>query len=359
MKKSLIAAAVVSALPAFAQAQTNVTMYGIADMSINMVDRGDLSRSAVTIDSGNQSASRWGVRGSEDLGGGLKAMFQFEAGVRVDTGGSDAAGFFQRIAQVGLQGNFGTIKLGRGYTPAFRTVGTYDALSYGLFGNMLSATAGADQAQTRFSNAIMYDSPSWGGFQILAAYTNAHSGDELDAPSPYLSTVDRDVRQGLDIALQYKGGPLNVGGYFQQTNTDDGAGNALSKDRMGIGAGYQFGSFRLVGGYSQTSQEIVGGADYEVEAYHIGGIMKLGTGSLHIQYIGLQQDAADADGSVLGVAYSHPLSKRTNLYAHIGLADNDSNGRLASLVMPGGSNYSPDGLGSNVKGFGVGIRHVF
>lgn len=359
MKKSLIAAAVVAALPAFAQAQTNVTMYGIADMSVNIVDRGDLSRSTVSIDSGNQSTSRWGVRGSEDLGGGLKAIFQIEAGVRVDTGGTDGAGFFQRTAQVGLQGGFGTIKLGRGYTPAFRTVGTYDAFGYGLFGNMLSATAGADQAQTRFSNAIMYDSPSWGGFQILAAYTSAHSGDELDAPSPHLSTNERDLRQGLDIALQYKAGPLNVGGYFQQTNTDDGTGSALSKDRMGIGAGYQFGSFKLVGGYSQSSQEVGGGADYEVEAYHIGGIMKLGTGSLHVQYIGLEQDAANADGSVFGLAYSHPLSKRTNLYAHFGLADNDDNGRIATLFMPGGSNYSPDSAGSKVKGFGVGIRHVF
>src|SRR5690606_6051186 len=177
MKKSLIAAAVVAALPAFAQAQTNVTMYGIADVSVNVVDRGDNSRSALFVDTGGMSTSRWGVRGSEDLGGGLKAVIQLEAEVGMDTGASSAA-FWQRTAQVGLQGGFGTVKLGRGYTPAFRTVGTYDALSYGLFGNMLAATAGAGQAMTRFSNAIMYDSPSFGGLQVLAAYTNSHTADE-------------------------------------------------------------------------------------------------------------------------------------------------------------------------------------
>lgn len=358
MKKSLIAAAVVAALPAFAQAQTNVTMYGIADISVNMVDRGDNSRSALYVDSGGMSTSRWGVRGSEDLGGGLKAVFQFEAGVGVDTGAHDAS-FFQRTAQVGLQGGFGTIKLGRGYTPAFRTYGTWDAMSYGLFGNLLSATAGAGQAQTRFSNAIMYDSPSFGGLQVLAAYTNAHSSDERGVAD--VSANDRDITQGFDIALQYKGGPLNAGAFYQQTNAANGT-DALSTDRYGIGAGYQFGSFKLVGGYSQSSADLPGGGDFEVEVFSIGGIMKIGTGSLHAQFISIDPDGNDNDGQVFGVAYVHPMSKRTSLYAHIGVANNDDSSAPGGPAQLWGSgySYSADGApGSSLKGFGVGIRHVF
>lgn len=355
MKKSLIAAAVVAALPAFAQAQTNVTMYGIADVSVNVVDRGDASRSALFVDTGGMSTSRWGVRGSEDLGGGLKAVFQLEAEVGMDRGQS-SGDFWQRTAQVGLQGGFGTVKLGRGYTPAFRTYGTWDAMSYGLFGNLLASTAGAGQAQTRFSNAIMYDSPSFGGLQVLAAYTNSHTADERGGPD--LSANDRDMLQGFDIALQYKGGPLNVGAFYQQTNNNDGTGAALSTDRMGIGAGYQFGAFKLVGGYSQSSAEQVGAADFDVEVYSIGGIMKLGTGSLHAQYIAIDPDGNDNDGAVFGLAYVHPMSKRTSLYAHLGIANNDDGGAPASLWGSGYS-YTADGAGSNLRGFGVGIRHVF
>src|SRR5690606_8448937 len=250
MKKSLIAAAVVAALPAFAQAQTNVTMYGIVDASVNAIDLGDNSRTAMVVGTGTMSTSRWGVRGSEDLGGGLKAVFQLEAEVGVDTGstGSSGANFWSRTAQVGLQGGFGTVKLGRGYTPAFRMVGTWDALSYGLFNNMLTATVpvtpsgtvgtgagGADIAQTRFSNGIYYDSPSFGGITVNAAYASGETTDKA---------LERSANEGWDISIGYKGGPLHIGGYYEQTK--DAVANET--ERFGIGGGYDFGAFRLVAG---------------------------------------------------------------------------------------------------------------
>lgn len=345
MKKSLIAAAVVAALPAFAQAQTNVTMYGIVDASVNIIDLGDNSRNALTVGHGTMSTSRWGVRGSEDLGGGLKAVFQLEAGVANDTGAHDSA-FFQRTAQVGLSGGFGTVKLGRGYTPAFRMHGTWDALSYGLFNNLLTATVpvsigGADTAVTRFSNGIYYDSPSFGGITINAAYA---------AGEATLESVDRSAGEGMDISIGYKGGPLNVGGYFQQTKD----ATANETQRFGIGGGYQFGSFKLVGGYSES--EVDGFDSYS--AASIGGVMKLGTGSVHAQVIALSNDnAADADALAFALAYVHPMSKRTNLYAHFGITKNDDNGTFG--MRTGAENNLADAPGSDVKGLGVGIRHVF
>ncbi len=345
MKKSLIAAAVVATLPAFAQAQTNVTMYGIVDASVNVIDLGANSRNALVVGNGTQSTSRWGVRGSEDLGGGLKAVFQLEAGVINDTGGSDAA-FFQRTAQVGLSGGFGTVKLGRGYTPAFRMVGTWDALSYGLFNNMLTSTVplgagGADIATTRFSNGIYYDSPSFGGITVNAAYQAGEATSDA---------VDRSAGEGWDIAVGYKGGPLNVGAFYQQTK--DGAANET--ERFGIGGGYQFGAFKLVAGYAEREED---GFD-KYSSAHIGGVMKLGTGSIHAQVIKLSNDnLADADATAFALAYVHPLSKRTNLYAHFGTTRNDDNGTFG--MRTGAESFLPDAAGSDIKGLGVGIRHVF
>lgn len=345
MKKSLIAAAVVAALPAFAQAQTNVTMYGIVDASVNVIDLGDNSRNALIIGHGTQSTSRWGVRGSEDLGGGLKAVFQLEAGVANDTGAHDAA-FFQRTAQVGLSGGFGTVKIGRGYTPAFRMHGTWDALSYGLFNNLLTATVpiaagGADTAVTRFSNGIYYDSPSFGGITVNAAYASGETTDE---------TLERSAGEGWDISVGYKGGPLHIGGYFEQTK--DAVANET--ERFGIGGGYDFGAFRLVAGYSEREED---GFD-KYSAASIGGVMKLGTGSIHAQVIRLGNDnVADADATAFALAYVHPLSKRTNLYAHFGTTRNDDNGTFG--MRTGAESFLADAPGSDVKGFGVGIRHVF
>src|SRR5688572_28858816 len=107
MKKTILALAMLSVLPLAAQAQTNVTIYGVADASINRENTGNDKRVAIT--SGNQSTSRIGFRGTEDLGNGLKALFNIEAGVAIDTGAADAAGLFQRRAVIGLQGSFGTV----------------------------------------------------------------------------------------------------------------------------------------------------------------------------------------------------------------------------------------------------------
>lgn len=348
MKKSLIAAAVVAALPAFAQAQTNVTMYGIVDASVNIIDHGENSRNALKVGHGTMSTSRWGVRGSEDLGGGLKAVFQLEAGVANDTGANDA-NFFQRTAQVGLSGGFGTVKLGRGYTPAFRMHGTWDALSYGLFNNLLTATVplsagGADTAVTRFSNGIYYDSPSWGGFTVNAAYQAGEATAE--------ATTDRSSGEGYDISLGYKSGPLNIGGFYQVTKDNTLAANET--ERYGIGGGYQFGSFKIVAGYSEREED---GFD-SYSAASVGGVMKLGTGSIHAQVIMLGNDnAVDADATALALAYVHPMSKRTNLYAHFGITKNDDNGQFG--MRTGAESNLADAPGSDVKGFGVGIRHVF
>ncbi len=146
MKKALIAAAVAAALPAFAQAQTNVQLYGIADLSVGVADAGgSTGGTEMVVLSGVQSTSRFGIRGSEDLGRGLKGVFNFEAGIAADTGVSDTAGLFQRRSVVGVEGAWGTLLLGRDYTPGFSAAGVTDVMGYAFFGNWLNFTAGATQ----------------------------------------------------------------------------------------------------------------------------------------------------------------------------------------------------------------------
>ncbi len=143
MKKSLIAVAVAAALPTIALAQTNVTLYGIADGGIGMQDRGGNAKSAIVVSSGTQSTSRFGIRGTEDLGGGMKATFNFESGIRADTGlgsPSNAGLDFSRRSVVGLEGSFGSVLLGRDYTPGFSAGGATDVMGYGLYGNYLGYT---------------------------------------------------------------------------------------------------------------------------------------------------------------------------------------------------------------------------
>ena len=114
MKHKILAIALVSALPLVAQAQTSVTMYGMIDASIGVENTdapGESSRTVVS--SGTQSASRIGFRGTEDLGNGLKALFNIEAAVAADTGATNTR-LFDRRAVVGLQGAFGT-EIGRAH----------------------------------------------------------------------------------------------------------------------------------------------------------------------------------------------------------------------------------------------------
>ena len=134
MKKSLIALAVLG-LSGAAMAQSSVTLYGVADAGIGKIEAGsgladpanDASDKTEFISGSmmNNGTSRLGVRGVEDLGGGLKAGFQFETGLDLDNGGSSGA-FWSRQANIWLGGNWGTVKLGRQFTPSYLTTSTFE-----------------------------------------------------------------------------------------------------------------------------------------------------------------------------------------------------------------------------------------
>ncbi len=361
MKKTLLAVAVAAALPAAAFAQTNVTLYGIADIGVGMLDNdapgGD---STMFVESGVQSTSRVGIRGTEDLGGGLKAMFNIEHGMQYDDGTSDAngAGMWQRRAVAGLSGSFGEVRFGRDYTTGFSAMGATDVMGYGLYGNWLTFTAGAGGIQTRASNAIWYTSPAFGNTKCMAApaptecnafsggltvtgfYSFGHTGAETPDNKP----------DGYGLATVYRGGPLVAQLYYQELN--DALGDATKQ--MGLGGGWNFGMFRLTGAYGQSEAT----TGVKTKAFGLGGGVKVGAGEFLAQVIQIERDVAgDPKGTAWGLAYVHPLSKRTNLYATYGSTRNNSTG--AFPVMGSDQMVGAAAAGSDPSAFAVGVRHMF
>ena len=355
MKKSLLAVAVAAALPAAAFAQTNVTLYGILDAGVGMVDPdGPGSKSSMVVNSGYQSTSRWGIRGAEDLGGGLRATFNIEAGIDVDTGITDdqngagtahSAGYFQRRSVVGLAGGWGEVRFGRDYTPAFSAAGAGDVMGYGLFGNWLAFTAGAGGITTRGSNGLHYTG-AFSGITVRAMYAEGEG----------TTSATKDSGDAWGLSAVYAGGPLTLLGYYQEVNAAGAAPGDATTKQMGVGGGWNFGAFRVTANYGMADPD--GGQ--ETTALGVGVGVKLGAGELLAQAIQIERDAAagaDPKGTVFGIAYVHPLSKRTNLYATYGMTRNNSTGTFP--VLASDNQVAPSAAGADPSGFAVGIRHVF
>lgn len=351
MKKSLLALAVLGAFAGTAAAQTNVTLYGIADAAIGAADRGGQNESNIVhVFSGVQSTSRFGVRGSEDLGNGLRGVFNLEARVGMDDGGHDAQ-FWQRRAVVGLAGGFGTIVLGRDYTPGFTAAGTTDVMGYGLFNNWLTYTTNGGIA-TRASNGLFYTSPNWGGLTVRGMFAAGETDDEYNAAG--VRTQKKGTGNAYGLSAVYANGPFTLQGYYQQA---DGGINSDLK-QYGIGGQYAFGMFRVALNYGMAEDTRF--AD-EHEGLGVGIGVKVGQGEFLANYI-RQEFKSDEKADSFGIAYVHPLSKRTNLYATYGQLKNKNGGqfgmRAADLFVGGDAPYSA-GVNSKPKALAIGIRHMF
>jgi predicted porin len=240
MKKSLVALAVLAASGA-AMAQSSVTLYGILDTFVgsNSVDKGDGKGSVSTthLGSGAVNGSRWGMKGSEDLGGGLKANFDLQSGFNIDTGSSAQGGLlFGRGAWVGLSGGFGAVRLGRTALPYYDAEGAQDA----VFNSALSAEANVFRSTTanpgvgyyaktgvtvRSDNTIRYDLPSMNGFGAAVSYSlNEKAAGTVGTPkvgtagtAGYIPAIAA-VNAGLAVtsmSVTYAGGPVAVSFGYQ------------------------------------------------------------------------------------------------------------------------------------------------
>ncbi|KVW89303.1 porin [Burkholderia cepacia] len=192
-------------------AQSSVTLYGMVDNALAYVNNQN-GHSNVYMRQGNLYASKWGLRGSEDLGGGLRAIFDLQNGFDPNTGALASSGvMFNRQAYVGLQSQaYGTFTAGRQYTPYFQFVGPL-ASSTWLTGATGAHPGDIDGLDTtvRANNSIVYSTPTWNGVQASVMYA--------------LGGIPGSLGRGQTIsgAIRYSGGPLGIAmGFLRMTNAE-------------------------------------------------------------------------------------------------------------------------------------------
>jgi len=297
MKKSIIALAALASLTAAgtAAAQSSVTLYGRMDASVGS-ERVD-GVSTTKLYSGNLTTSRLGFRGSEDLGGGLKANFQLEAALTVDDGTANSLRF-NRASWVGLSGGFGAVRAGL-IDSAYKDI--YDmGNSNNLFDSAFTPTnfayTGVANFTGRPSNQVRYDTPSFGGFSGSLSYA-------LDETAG----VSNDINA---VNLRYRAGALDVGLAVQNQKN-----SVLADEREYrlLAAAYDFKVVRVSGQYQVAEQ----GNGLEDNEYGIGVTMPFGAFDVSLGYANGKSELNGATvekGTAYSLGATYSLSKRTKLY---------------------------------------------
>lgn len=336
MKKKLLALAVLSVFAGMASAQTNVAVYGIVDASIAKE-----TGSAAAMSSGNLSASRYGFRGTEDLGGGMNAHFLLEGGFNVDTGASGSTGkMFSRLSYVGLNGGFGTVRLGRQNAPLKVALDAIDPFKGGGDLAAVDTFGNGGTWPERVNNQITYITNNLSGFSGSASYVFGETGNSNKPNRQY----------GLQMG--YAGGPVNV--QFGYNNANESTTGPVTNNDAKItflGATYDFGVAKAHAGVGETKFERNTPAAPRTRSrnYLLGLTVPFGAN----QVIGTitrndERDTANADYTQYGVAFLHDLSKRTTLYAQYAHVNND-----------GRSSFRVDRAGASNNRVALGVRHSF
>lgn len=386
MKKSLVALAALAVVGA-ASAQSTVTMYGIVDMGVATLK--DTAAGVDTVKNGVQqgtmSNSRIGFKGTEDLGGGLKANFVLEYAVNPD---EKTTSMDNRVGTVGLSGNFGALTVGRQYTPYHNVQFAMDLLVN------LNATPGYVVNAHNFnggraSNSVNYTSPTFSGFtgsvQVAAGPTAAGTESVITSTSGAAADGKNYGFSGI-----YAAGPLvaglaynslsnpsaqvaGIGGITASTNmagfgTTPAVAGSVSVDALGnvtpnnavaakhvsqevkvwaAGASYDFGVVKASLAYSALTDVKVSESDLTSNGYNISVAAPFGatTVAANLGRATLKQDSTGIDGDITGyqLLASYALSKRTNAYATYG-SDKFTNNGVEQLKRTSTA---------------VGIRHTF
>jgi GBP family porin len=397
MKKNLIALAILGAFSGAALAQSNVTLYGIVDVNFQYNDP-DVGPSVRGINSGHQSGSRWGFRGSEALSPNLNAVFTLEGGFAIDQGTQSQGGrLFGRQAWAGLAGNWGTLVAGRiptfsSGTGTFDIIGLADPFSTGWGDSSMGSTFTAAGA-LRLDNTVLYQSPTWGGFKFGVGYSFQ------GLPGGEVAGSGNNARTAF-AGASFATGPFWVGITYDQIETPDNGlpgvpptaltagtpripAGADDQKHLYIGATFDFKFLKLHGAYGKEDAvwfSTGGGANptfiptttgADADSWLVGVTVPLFGGSLLGSYQKRDGDPVtvcllasttapcpptvpgtppnivtrQAEKDVWAIGYAYPLSRRTNLY--INFSDSDGEGALQGSSTEDRKQYT------------MGIRHLF
>ncbi len=370
MKKHLIALAALAAATS-ALAQSSVTLYGNLDASIGRkqtlaveVDSlGNLvgiSKSGATkVDSSDLYESFFGLRGQEDLGGGLKAVFKLEAPIAVDTGAANS-NLFSKNALVGLSGGFGTVSLGRieslfkvesaAFNP-FGSSAVYSpsarlGLGKGQLGSLLSQLESGytlNSTDGSWSNTVAYASPNLSGLTFGAQYSAKEAGRGSSTNGTYNGGA-------YDLSVGYAAGPFAASLVYGEVRSTDASASAIKNKAWLAGASYDFGAVKAFAQYGRDkyTQRNEDGS-VTPKFFQLGLSAPVGANGTVLASYGqtkLSLDDVSFKTRDLSLGYTHALSKRTSVYTAI------LNEKVKASV--------DDQSGSkSIVNYSVGVRHAF
>lgn len=352
-RRAALPAMLLGLATAGAQAQGSVEVFGFMDIATSYA-RGSLA-SRSSLSSGNWGTSRVGFRGTEDLGGGLKAGFWLESGIFGDTGtgpasntnnqpgGQGTAGpmTFSRRSTLSLSGPFGELRAGRDLQPHYLNIALNDPFAHIGIGQavVLAATvAGTNTSWVRASNALHYFTPdTLGGAFVHAAWfmgENLHDG----------SASARDGT-GYSLRAGYDRGGVNLAAGYMRTAFASGDVSNLS-----LGGSFALGPLRVMG---VALRDQIAGPPPDGRGWQLGVRLPLGVHDLRAQVSQYRSDAALRPGTTkVSAGYAYSLSKRTALYGILARVNN----RGGAAQTLAGAVAGPDG---RATGFDLGIRHIF
>jgi predicted porin len=386
MKKTLIVAAVSASFSVAANAQSSVTLYGVLDAGITYTSNvGGHSNWQQT--SGNIDQSRWGIRGSEDLGNGLKAIFTLESGFSLGNGRfannngvamnpANDNGIFNRQAFAGLSSNYGTVTLGRQYgaeqdfLAPLTATGSWGGTSFAHVGNFDNMNTNGGSV---VNNSIKFTSANYEGFTFGSTYGFSNQAGKFANNRAYSFGAAYQF-QGLHVGAAYaqRNNPFSetnpngaTSGSFPEGSDEAGFGNFRQRV-FGAGASYAFGPAQVGFVWTNASidnveniQHSIRQNNYEINAkYNLTPALNLGVAYTYTQQTGSLFDVdVRQHFNQIGVQADYALSKRTNFYAQVVYQRASGEGAMAGIYNPtvGG------GLSSSVNQTAatIGLRHRF
>lgn len=367
MKKKLIAVAIATAFaaPAFAD-NSNITFYGKAFIDMESVKSSNVNtvNAAAPVSNSinrvSSNASRFGLKGTEDLGDGLKAIWQYE--MEMDLSGNNGNGLGKtRNSNLGLQGDFGTAFLGIYDTPykvAHNNNELFDNTTFGSAINVLGRfAANGANLNDRRKNSLQYWTPDFQGFQAKLAY----SPDV--ASTSTIGAVQGTKQDMTNLSLTYKNDMFYAAYAYaayndiKATTNTKTAGDKLNGNRL-VGA-VNFGDAMVGLTYERlNSTSVTAAANGSQNDWELMGKYKMGASNLGLSYVkaGNMAGVANTGAKQLSLRYGYNFSKRTELY---GMYTSLTNDTAANYNLSGGTPIAGSQAGAKLTGFGVGLIHTF
>lgn len=350
-KPALMTLLAATVLPISSMAQSTVTLYGRLDVSVESLRFGSTStRAASHLNVVTSDASNWGIRGSEDLGDGLRAFFKLESGIAVDTGIAGASSqFWNRESYVGLGSDtFGSLLLGSQWAPGlWQSINVDPFQRFGPGGQptLMQGGQGSRGYGLQFNNAVQYITPKFGGVSArLYAVPSEGAG----------------AGKAQAVSVDFKEGPIFAGALYEKIKVAAPSvgliGGPVDSRTASAAGTYDFGVAKL---HAQYMTNRIDGYS-NVNAYLAGVTVPFGLSEVRASYA--HRSATNANATNIGVGYVYFLSKRTLLTATVAHLKNEGAAAFRSgpafgeqaALGPAGP-----GAGQPTTAYQLGVRHYF